>query len=333
MNKAIVITSISPPTKAVEQFEKIQGWQLIIVADEKTPPEWYYDNVVFLSLRDQQTSGGYLFDVLPLNHYCRKMIGYIEAIRSGANTIVDSDDDNIPKANWSIPPFTGFYQIASNKGFTNIYKLFTNDPIWPRGFPLKQIYTAIEPSTSELVKKDVSIGIWQGLADGDPDVDAIYRLTNNKPCFFNDREPVVLASKVVCPFNSQNTAFCREAFPLLYLPATVTFRFTDILRGYVAQPILWTLGLHLGFTGATVVQERNKHDYLQDFKSEIPCYLYPEKIIDTIAPIVHSRYSVEDNLYESYRALLGAGIVQAAEMIILEAWLKDIAGLQKRPYI
>ena len=76
------------------------------------------------------------------------------------------------------------------------------------------------------------------------------------------------------------------AFALLYLPAHVTFRFTDILRGLVAQPILWAAGYQLGFTRATVVQERNPHELLEDFESESPGYLRVEKIVDIEVPLV-----------------------------------------------
>ena len=109
-----------------------------------------------------------------------------------------------------------------------------------------------------MVKEVNKIGIWQGLADLDPDVDAIYRLTSNKEVTFDKGDPIVLGKETWCPFNSQNTLFASpQFFPLLYLPAFVTFRFTDILRGYVAQPILQAAGYRLGFTEATVYQDRN----------------------------------------------------------------------------
>jgi len=324
-NKCIVMTSIYSPTHAVSEFSKMKDWQLIVVADQKTPDDWQYDHVLFYSVSDQARSGYHLADVLPWNHYCRKMMGYILAIRAGAKTIVDSDDDNIPKPGWHVLPMTGNYQVAGQDvGFLNVYQLFTDNLIWPRGFPLDQIHKSVPSDILPLDKKQVKLGIWQGLADGDPDVDAIYRLTNNKPCFFENKDPVVLGRGTLCPFNSQNTAFTQEAFPLLYLPATVTFRFTDILRGYVAQPILWTKELHLGFTGATVVQERNHHDFLKDFESEIPCYLYAEKVIDIVTGAIHSGNTVEDNLYDEYLALISAGIVHQDEATVLEAWLKDI---------
>ena len=59
---------------------------------------------------------------------------------------------------------------------------------------------------------------------------------------------MVLGTGTMSPFNTQNTLIRKELFALLYLPTYVTFRFTDILRGLVAQPIMWAAGYALGFT-------------------------------------------------------------------------------------
>lgn len=322
--KCIVITSIFPPTRAVRDFAAREGWKLIVAGDRKTPADWKCENVQFLSAAAQEERGFKLSGALPWNHYCRKMIGYLEAIRLGAEEIVDTDDDNIPKVNWSFPKQAGSFETtADDLGFINVYRAFTDLPIWPRGFPLERIQLEEEQGTRG-EPREVKVGIWQGLADGDPDVDAIYRLTNNQPCNFAERPPLVLGRGTWSPFNSQNTLFARELFPLLYLPAFVTFRFTDILRGLVAQPILWAAGYHLGFTSATVVQERNPHDYLKDFESEIPCYLLAQKVADTVAGVVRSGTGIADNLFNSYETLFAQGVVKEAEMRVLSAWLEDL---------
>ncbi|MBA2433233.1 MAG: DUF288 domain-containing protein [Chthoniobacterales bacterium] len=322
--KCIVITTIFPPTRAVQDFAERDGWSLIVAGDRKTPADWAHENVRFLSATAQEERGFKLTTVLPWNHYCRKLTGYLEAIRLGAEQIVDTDDDNIPKENWSFPSSEGeFETTAADRGFINVYRAFTDMAIWPRGFPLERIQLPeAQPAAGQ--QERVKVGVWQGLADGDPDVDAIYRLTNNEPCHFNEREPLVLGRGTWCPFNSQNTLFVRELFPLLYLPAFVTFRFTDILRGLIAQPIMWAAGYHLGFTSATVVQERNPHDYLKDFESEIPCYLLAQKVADTVSAVVRTSASVTDNLSNSYEALHAAGVVQDEELRGLSAWLEDL---------
>lgn len=322
----IVITSIFAPTEAVHKFSQMPGACLVVVGDRKSPPDWQCENVLYLSADDQEASPFQLARTLPWNHYCRKMLGYLHAMSLGAQTIVDTDDDNIPNTDWAVPAFTGEFETsAAGLGFVNIYRAFTDQHIWPRGFPLDRVLNpAARLAPTASARQTAQVGIWQGLADGDPDVDAIYRLTNNTPCIFNKRAPLVLAPGTACPFNSQNTAFCRALFPLLYLPAFVTFRFTDILRGLVAQPILWKAGYTLGFTEATVLQERNPHDYLKDFESEIPCYLYPEKILEIVNAAVRAGQSVADNLQAAYEALRREGIVEDRELTLLADWLEDV---------
>jgi len=326
-NKSIVITSIFAPTKAIQRFSQLDGYQLIVAGDKKTPADWKSPNTVYLSVEDQEKLGFRLNSKLPFNHYGRKMMGYLYAIRSGATVIIDTDDDNIPYDEWDFPATQGeFLTSAKDLGFVNIYKNFSDLPIWPRGFPLDLITSEKSTlDTSKLTTTSSKVGIWQGLADGDPDVDAIYRLTNNTECFFNDHAPIVLSKGTLCPFNSQNTAIYRELFPLLYMPAYVTFRFTDILRGLIAQPIMWLYGYHLGFTKATVIQERNPHDYLKDFESEIPCYLYPNKVIEVVSNCINAERSVSDNLYAAYVGLRENKIVTSEEIELLELWLQDIA--------
>ena len=324
-SRHVVITSIFPPTAAVHAFARIPGHEVTVVGDRKTPAGWACDGVTFISVA-QQNAGGYaLAEGLPYDHYGRKMFGYLRAIEQGATVIIDSDDDNIPKAGWEFPDFDGVFEcLPGDLGFVNVYELYTEQKIWPRGLPLRYVNSRTltgAPSRPEPAR----VGIWQGLADGDPDVDAIYRLTTNAPCVFRAAAPpYVLGRGTLTPWNSQNTAVRRELFALLYLPVFVSFRFTDILRGLVAQPILWRHGFRVGVLGATVTQERNPHDYMKDFESEVPMYLFADRITDIVGAAIGATGSVADHLFEAYAALHAAGIVQAAEMDGVSAWLKDV---------
>lgn len=330
MKTDIVITSIFNPTEAVIKFSKLNDYRLIVVGDKKTPEDWSYENVEYISVSQQDKLNFKLAKVLPYNHYCRKMLGYLKAMQNGANYIIDTDDDNIPKTNWSFPDFEAQYDcITRDEGFVNIYQLFTKQKIWPRGLPLKLINTQFELEKSIEVK-NCNVGIWQGLADEDPDVDAIYRLTNDEPCYFEEREPVVCSQGVISPFNTQNTIIRKELFVLMYLPTYVTFRFTDILRGLVAQPIMWLYGYQLGFINATVVQKRNPHDYMKDFISEIPMYEYCEKVMELVSNSISKSESIETNLYNAYKALLKEGIICELEMKMVETWLQDIKSINKK---
>ena len=326
MDKFIVVTTINKPSKAINAFAKFSDWQLVVVGDRKTPVNWSCTNAIYLSPDQQINSGLKIVLTLPWNHYARKMVGYLEAIRRGASLIVDTDDDNIPYPEWYIAPFHGIFDLSPpGRGFVNIYQQFTDQHIWPRGFPLDRILDSTgKIPEKEWQQQEVQVGIWQGLANGDPDVDAVYRLTNGKSCIFNKRVPIVLDEGTLCPFNSQNTAFRSELFLLLYLPAYVNFRFTDILRGLVAQPILWATGYRLGFLEATVFQERNPHNYIRDFESEIPCYLHPYEVIDTVTGAVKSGMSVADNLITAYEQLRRIDIVTDDELKLLSAWIRDV---------
>lgn len=324
MNGFIIITSILQPSQAITEYSKFENYHLIVIGDLKSPSEWFCRNVEFISV-DQQLNMSYkIAKNLPYNHYCRKMLGYLKAIHYGADMIIDTDDDNIPKKKWGFPAFENKYDcISENLGFVNIYQLFANQKIWTRGLPLNLIKTDFKLET-HLSSEDCSVGIWQGLADEDPDVDAIYRLVDDSACYFKERAPVVLGRGTLSPFNSQNTMIRKELFPLLYLPISVTFRFTDILRGLIAQPIMWLYDYQLGFIDATVVQKRNMHDYMDDFVSEMPMYLNCEKVVQLVTNSISKSESIDSNLYNSYASLLKSGIICDEEMIALESWLSDL---------
>jgi hypothetical protein len=322
-NKYIIITSIFSPTEAVKKFSKKRGWKLIVVGDEKTPQKWEQENSEFFSIQNQKKLDFKIIKLLPSNHYSRKMIGYLHAIKNGAEVIADTDDDNIPLNNWGKFDFKNRYTVASKVPYINVYNLYLEARnIWPRGYPLSMLSVKNDPVFKI---KNVSIGIWQFLVNKDPDVDAIYRLTNNKPTYFKKgAEPIVLEKGCLCPINSQNTFFTKETFPLLYLPAYVNFRVTDILRGYIAQIILWESNLKIGFGTASAIQERNPHNYLKDFESEIPLYIHSEKIIDVIKNSIKKDASISENLVNCYKGLYLANFVQKKELDLLNSWIKDI---------
>lgn len=330
--KSIVITSINPPTEAVRRFSKLNNYRLYVVGDKKSPEAYFQEGVHYLPIEDQLKLDFSIVDLLPENHYSRKMIGYLVAMQDGAKLIIDTDDDNIPYENYSFPELTSKSELLANAteanlGFINIYNLFSEQHIWPRGLPLKQILR--NDSGLELAQSTYKIGVIQALADGDPDVDALYRLVINEPCIFDKNAPVILAENTWSPFNSQNTLFIQKFFYLLYLPTTVTFRYTDILRSYVAQVILWKFGYNLAFSEATVFQDRNVHDYLKDFESEVPMYLTVDNVMETLKEATISAEDVGLALVECYEALFKSGIVSENEIETVMAWVSDCSSLLK----
>ncbi|EGT42494.1 hypothetical protein CAEBREN_29347 [Caenorhabditis brenneri] len=95
-NKWIVVTSISSPTNDVKRLASFDDWNLVVVADTKTPLDWKLENVHFLSVEYQNQLPFSLVSSLPYKSYTRKNIGYLYAISHGAEWIYDTDDDNKP---------------------------------------------------------------------------------------------------------------------------------------------------------------------------------------------------------------------------------------------
>lgn len=326
-----VITSINPPTSAVLGFSRAKSTTLIVVGDRKSPNDWQCDGVDFISFEAQSKSSTFsIVPKLPVDHYSRKMIGYLEAVHRGAETIIDTDDDNIPKTDWGFPSFRGVFDTTPRDlGFINVYERFSDKKIWPRGLPLEQIAQSQE-FQSGVLQSESKVAVWQGLADGEPDVDAIYRLVFGDTTEFNGASPLILDEGTWSPWNSQNTAFSKQFFPLLYLPGFVSFRFTDILRSIVAQPIIWASGHRVGFCGPTVFQDRNDHSLMRDFNDEISMYKQVEQASQICLEATQPALSVSENLRKCYVALSETGIVENREIELLDAWLTDLNTQSKK---
>lgn len=325
MSQFIVITTVQSKTPAVALFERLPDWELILVGDRKSAPIEQTGRLTFLSLEVQLGLGLNTGAASPCNHYARKNVGYLHAMREGARVIYDTDDDNFPDPGLRAPPaFRCDREAGGAAKFVNIYRHFSDEHVWPRGFPLDEIRKADRPAVTPARR---NVGVWQGLVNEDPDVDAVWRLVMNKRIVFNPGDPVCIEAGTYCPFNSQNTFWCREVFPLLYLPTTVRFRFTDILRSYVAQRLMWENGRHVGFMTSSVYQERNPHDYLDDFKDEIDCYLHVKPITALLDSLTLSGDYHRD-LRTAYAALQDHGYVTENELYTLDAWLNDLAAIE-----
>ncbi len=168
--------------------------------------------------------------------------------------------------------------------------------------------------------------IQQGLADGSPDVDAVWRLVLDRPFEFERGPSVTLAPGSWCPFNSQCTWWWPDAYPLLYLPSYCSFRMTDIWRGLIAQRCVWELGVGVVFHAAEMVQERNEHDLMRDFRDEIPGYTRNQELVETLGDLDLDAGvdAVGVNLSRCYAALIAGDFFPQRELGLVEAWLSDL---------
>jgi hypothetical protein len=324
-NRWIVITSINRPTASVDVVSSLckAGWSAVVVGDTKTPADWHSPGVDFLSVDRQKEMFGEFAELLPYRHYCRKNLGYLYAMQRGANLVIDTDDDNIPYNNFGHGidrKVAG--RLLAGPGWVNVYKWFIdNQQIWPRGLPLDSIDSVGQMGATN---QPVDCPIQQFLADNDPDVDAIFRLTTRGQFFFRkDDKPVVLDRDCWVPFNSQNTVYFSDVFPLLYLPCFVSFRMTDIWRSFVAQAALWRCGLRVSFHAPTVEQIRNEHDLMKDFADEVVGYLDNKRIgvaLTQSSANIPSGVPLGDVALVLWESLEAIGIIPAREMVIIRAW-------------
>jgi hypothetical protein len=330
---AIVLTSINPPNSVMAEIAKNareRALPFIVIGDTKSPAGFQLDGCRFYGVDAQRESGLAFAAACPMRHYSRKNVGYLLAMRDGAAVIAETDDDNHPSAE--------FFDERSRRvlaarlrspGWVNVYRYFTTSLIWPRGLPLDAIHAAVHPYAA-LEVAEVDCPIQQGLADDNPDVDAIYRLVLPLPQRFARDRQVALTGGTWCPFNSQNTRWWRDAFPLMYLPSHCSFRMTDIWRSFVAQRILRENDWAVLFHAPTVSQERNEHDLMRDFADEVPGYLHNDRIAQALdaLELAAGRANIPDNLLRCYDALVALGVVAPQEMDLLRTWLRDLADLR-----
>lgn len=328
VSKFVVITSINPPRPRIREFIDL-GYKVIVVGDTKSDVgSWdSMKDVIFLDTPSQETLFPKMSEQLGWKTYARKNIGYLHAVALGASVIWETDDDTFPRAQVGDPLHyfsTGSKHVVSESPVWNPYNLFAPDSgIWPRGFPLELLSQSAEQAPPRIANPDSEQekpDVIQTLVNLEPDVDAIYRLTvsDDVQDFPASRELVSLAGNVVSPGNTQSTFWLSpRSFEYLYFPSSVSNRFADILKMYVAQT-----SLNLSVAGFLTEQIRNPHDYMDDFRQEVEMYESLSKLLSILESLKGQRPS------EIYRALAVAGIctnIDVAGSQLFEETLREIA--------
>lgn len=323
---------------------------MIIVADIKTPDiksyfqkeyNFYQTNynhsIIYLGVQDQMNHYPYLSNAIPWNHFGRKNIGYMYAIDSGAKKIWDFDDDN--------DGMVDLQQIQSNirtvcqtENFNlNPYMYFgVNETIsWPRGFPLDFILNkdSFNFQTCDSGNDFEKVAVVQSLANKQPDVDGMYRLTRKTPFDFTsspgDKLPnLILPNTVFTPFNAQATMWVDSSLDnlaLLLLPTTVHGRVADIWRSYFTQWIYKHTNRRLAFSKPYIIQDRNVHNYLADFNSEHPLYLKSSALAKILNELEYDQnLSVKNNLINLYVEMYERRFIEKEDVNLVKVWLEHV---------
>lgn len=304
-SKIIVTTTINKPTKATIKFCKKKNFDFLIIGDLKTPHKEYvnlskkYKNVTYLHPSDQNRLFGKLSKAIGWNCIQRRSIGFVYAYKKNYEIIASVDDDNIPYENWGKKIYVG------KKIKVNLYNVQSPvfDPLsvtntkhlWHRGYPIE--YLQKRHKIYYLGKKIRKIMIQADLWDGDPDIDAISRITHRPLVKYKKLKPY--ASKKISPFNSQNTFLHRDVLKY-YMMLPFVGRMDDIWPSYLIQKKFPNA---LVYCQASVYQERNPQDVIKNLENEIFGYRNTLKFIkhiNNLKKILPKKTYKAFKIYQSY---------------------------------
>jgi hypothetical protein len=284
MNVTIVTTTINEPTKATRKFAKIalaNDWKFIVVGDTKTPHELYQkmNGVIYLHPDYQESKYKQLSNSIGWKSIQRRNIGFVEAFHeTNCDIIVTVDDDNIPYDNWGNEIYVGKPVIGNcftpKENVFDPLSVTNHNYLWHRGYPIDIIdkRSNVKCNGHKLITPLVQADLW----NGDPDIDAIARLTYKPDIEFNIELPFF--SKKISPFNSQNTFLSREVISK-YAVLPHIGRMDDIWGGYIMQHY-FPQSVIYGYP--TVYQDRNVQDLITNLEKEIIGYRNTYKLINDL---------------------------------------------------
>lgn len=280
MNKYIVTTTINHPTLATIKYSRKEDWTLIVVGDTKTPHYEYENlNCIYLSPEYQEKTYPELSETIGWKSIQRRNIGFVEAYNRGADIVATVDDDNIPYDDWGTNVVVGetveidFYN--TDLGVFDPLSVTEHNQVWHRGYPIDLVPYRSRVSYGGKLKRRVLVqaDLW----DGDPDIDAMARLSI-RPIVKFDKIQGPYGSLSISPFNSQNTFLAREVIPY-YSVFPHVGRMDDIWGGYVLQHYF---PKSVVYNKASVYQDRNVQDLVTNLEKEIIGYRYTTDLIRSL---------------------------------------------------
>lgn len=301
MKKFIVTTTINSPTIATRKFCEFKDWTLIVVGDTKTPHQKYKDlDCIYLSPDDQEILNKELSDIIGWNSIRRRNLGFLFAYQQGADIVATVDDDNIPYDDWGTDLYVGqeiecdLYE-SEHDVFDPLSVTFRNE-VWHRGYPIEYVPTRHKVEYKGKTKRKVLVQ--SDLWDGDPDIDAMARLSIKPNVKYSDiTKPY--CSNQIAPFNSQNTFLAREVIPF-YSVLPHIGRMDDIWGSYILQHYFPN---SVVYNRASVYQDRNVQDLITNLENEIIGYRNTLKLINDLENYKNYIPKNSYQFYQLYRTL------------------------------
>ena len=239
-----------------------------------------------------------------------------------------------PKRQTDVPP-----PLAAPLAFNPyIFMGASHQHSWPRGFPIDQLqnnFVNVNGLLADIDTTEVgdlpysSIGVIQSLCNGDPDNDAVFRMTRPDSTNFSFEHsakslPLLIPSNAYSPYNAQATTHLYNAFWGLYLPITVPGRVTDIWRSYITQRIMKDLGLHVIYTPPIVQHKRSAHDYLSDFVAESDLYDKTTKLLEFLDGWSSDARKLPERIFELWVGLYEHDYIGVHDVEAAREWLNTL---------
>jgi hypothetical protein len=354
--KWAVLTTVASPGCAIDRLRQpaavSDGWCVVVVADAKSPPRSTYPaDIVYLSFDDQKRCASVFRTaaISPTHNYSRKNMGYLYAMANGAEAIFDTEDNSALFLNASVPiriPGQANYRTTQagtilGTSVFNPYPHFGGDKggnWWPRGFPVEKVsdhtthprwHPYFKPTTDE------SFVVQHSLADRDPDVDAIFRMTRRERKMIWEKNvwPVYPPAGVLSPYNSQATVVLPGGFWSLVLPSTVESRVSDIWRSYWAQRLMWDVNQRVLFVPSFVEQNRTAHDVFADYQAELQIYQQADTLCTMLGSWDGSKVVADGPDTLPRRAvdlaiwMYERGFWEENDVFLIDAWFDDLTVL------
>jgi hypothetical protein len=316
----------------------------MVIGKRETPENWSEQfssqKLLYLSFEEQMKVDLHSVRYISYGINSQRNIGYLIAIFCGAKIVYELDGNSlIGDSEIQVYPSVQSAEEISwlafrlmRSPFVNIYGIFGQPQIWPRGLPLAELQNISEDGWSSLRRNDnetIKAYIQQKLFDFDPDVDAVAQLTRRvsvrHATFDHDRPPIALEPFTFSPYNSENTVHHLNAFWGLYLPVTVHPRVADIWRSFWVQRLLWDIGGHLIFTPNTLKRYERVRKTIKDMKNEQILYDDAGSLVRFLSTWNCSATTLPEKIQVLIAALTKVKFLDKLESRIIQAWLHDLS--------
>jgi hypothetical protein len=336
MESALITTTIHVPHVLSLYRELDKEVMFFIAGDRKTPHDEVrrfvssLGNAIYYSDTDQEKLGYACSEIIGWNKIMRRNIALLEAIKYGADIIVTIDDDNIPIDHDYFDVFksvlTSPYNgpmASSEMHWFNVGE-FLSPPVYHRGFPYDYRHTDLKVRLTSVC--NARVGIAAGLWLGDPDIDAMERITNRPTVFQVSevlRSGLVVDNRCFAPFNSQNTAYVVELAPLMMVMVGVG-RYDDVWASYIAERVMVEMDYHVHYGRPLVWQQRNPQNQWRNLRDEVFGMEFTTRFCEDLLTANLGEGNVLDKLRRLYEHLRGVEYLPPTVYELGKAWCDDV---------